>query len=121
MAPLPIDPYAAYGRAQGSALSLRQADCLALTGAANLLAEACRSSSRPHFEAALKRNQRLWTQIQRLVSAPDHALAVQVRADLLSLAGFVDRQTLKALLSGDVADIRPLIEINREVAAGLTE
>ena len=115
----PDTPYAAYGRAQASALSLRQADALAFSQAANLLEDAARRGDRPSLEAALKRNQRLWTQVQRLLSPDSHPLPVSLRADLLSLSLFVDRQTVKAMISGDPADLRPLVEIDREVAAGL--
>ncbi|MFA6022410.1 MAG: flagellar biosynthesis regulator FlaF [Rhodospirillales bacterium] len=114
----PDTPYGAYGRAQGSALSLRQADSLAFSQAANLL-EACCGQSRPDVEAALKRNLRLWTQVQRLLVPDSHPLPISLRANLLSLSLFVDRQTVKALISGSAADVRPLIDINREVALGL--
>lgn len=111
-------PYGAYGRAQGSALSLRQSDSLAFSQAANLLEQAC-GQDRTRLEAALKRNQRLWTQVQRLLAPDSHPLPIKLRADLLSLSLFVDRQTVKALISAAATDVRPLIDINREVAAGL--
>lgn len=115
----PENPYTAYGRAQGLALSPRQADALAFSQAANLLEQCCRQSDRRQREAALKRNLNLWTQVQRLLAPDTHPLPLRLRANLLSLSLFVDRQTVKALISGDAADIRALIEINREVAAGL--
>lgn len=121
MAGRATDPFAAYGRAQGSALGLRQADSMALARAANLLDDGLRQGSRVQLEDALKRNQRLWGQIERIVGPDGHPLPIKVRADLLSLARFVRRQTLKALISGAVADVRPLIDINREIAAGLAE
>lgn len=117
----PPDPYGAYGMAQGSALSLRQADSLAFTRAANLLEQVARDGDRAQREAALKRNQLLWTQVQRLLAPDSHPMPVKLRADMLSLSAFVDRQTLTALVSGDPADIRPLVDIDRQVAAGLME
>lgn len=117
----PTDPHGAYGMAQGSALSLRQADSLAFTQAANMLEQALRDGDRAAREAALKRNQLLWTQVQRLLAPDSHPLPVKLRADMLSLSLFVDRQTLAALISGDAKDIRPLVDIDREVAAGLLE
>jgi len=117
----PGDPYAAYGVAQGSALSLRQADALAFTRAANALEQAARDGERAARDVALKRNQLLWTQVQRLLAPDSHPWPVNLRADMLSLSSFVDRQTLKALVSGNPADIRPLVDINRQVAAGLQE
>lgn len=117
--PPPDNPYAAYGRTQGSALSLRQADSLAFSRAATLLEDAARQGDRPAIQAALLRNQRLWTQVQRLLAPDSHPLPVALRANLLSLSLFVDRQTVKAMISTDPADLRPLVDINREVAAGL--
>lgn len=117
--PPPDTPYAAYGRAQGSALSARQADALAFTRAANLLDDALRNGTRPALQAALARNQRLWTQVQRLLTPESHPMPLALRVNLLSLARFVDRQTVKAMISADPADIRPLVQIDREVAAGL--
>lgn len=119
--PPPVNPFAAYGRAQGSALPLRQADGLAFTQAANLLEDCLRQPDRVRQDAALKRNQRLWTQVQRLLSQSGHPLPVEVRSNLLDLSRYVDRQTVKALISGSADDLRPLIKINREVAAGLVE
>ncbi|AVM76418.1 flagellar biosynthesis regulator FlaF [Magnetospirillum gryphiswaldense] len=119
--PPPVNPFAAYGRAQGSVLPLRQADALAFTQAANLLEDCLRSADRTQREAALKRNQRLWTQVQRLLSRSDHPLPADVRANLLDLSHFIDRQTVKALISGAADDLRPLVKINREVAAGLVD
>lgn len=117
--PPPDDPHAAYGRAQASVLSPRQADSLAFTRAANLLEEALRRGERPLLEAALKRNQRLWTQVQRLLAPSSHPLPPSVRANLLRLSTFVDRQTIKALISQEPEDFRALVAINREIAAGL--
>lgn len=119
--PPPVNPFAAYGRAQGSALPLRQADALAFTQAANLLEDCLHQPDRLRQDAALKRNQRLWTQVQRLLSQPDHSLPTEVRANLLDLSRYIDRQTVKALVSGAPDDLRPLIKINREVAAGLVD
>ena len=117
----PTDPYGAYGMAQGSALSLRQGDALAFTRAANALELAAKDGDRAAREDALKRNQLLWTQVQRLLTPDSHPMPVTLRADMLSLALFVDRQTVKALVSGEAADILPLIDIDRKVAAGLLE
>lgn len=114
-------PLVAYGRAQGLALSARQGDALAFLRAANLLEESCRPRLRARLDAALNRNQRLWTQVQRLLGGESHPLPEPVRTNLLILALFVHRQTLKALVSGDPADVRPLVEINRQIAVGLTD
>ncbi|MGE4281769.1 MAG: flagellar biosynthesis regulator FlaF [Magnetospirillum sp.] len=107
--------------AQGSALSLRQGDSLAFTRAANALEQAAKNGDRTAREQALKRNQLLWTQVQRLLVPDSHPMPAKLRADMLSLSLFVDRQTVKALVSGEAEDMLALVDIDRQVAAGLLE
>lgn len=116
----PGSAYGAYERIQAAGLKGRTGEAMAFVRVANALEAACRSPvSRAILDNALKRNQRLWTLVQIEVTAPDHPMPGEIRANLLDLSRFVDRQTVKALASGKPDDARTLIEINREIAAGL--
>lgn len=69
--------------------------------------------------AAVRLNWRLWTIIQAELLSPDCPLPPDLRRNALSLANFVDKHTVAF-----IADPRPvkmgiLIDINRELAAGL--
>ncbi|OAN50793.1 flagellar biosynthesis regulator FlaF [Magnetospirillum moscoviense] len=116
----PASPYGAYERMQATGLKGRAGEAMAFVRAANALEAACRAPvSRAILDNALKRNQKLWTLVQIEVTAPDHPLPAPIRANLLDLSRFVDHQTIKALSSGRPDDARCLIEIDREIAAGL--
>lgn len=66
---------------------------------------------------ALTDNRHLWRTIAVTVMSEQNEMPDALRASLAGLAGFVDRQTTAVLNGGDV---RPLVEINRRVIAGLT-
>ncbi len=120
MARLPISPYQAYDAVQRSAQPKRQAEAMAFARAATMLEIACRSPlARRRFDAALRRNQVLWTMVQAEVATPGNRLPAPIRDNLLQLAAFVDRQTVAALASGDPRDADALIAVNRDIARGL--
>jgi flagellar protein FlaF len=115
-----FSPYGAYERAQRSGIKGRAAEALAFVRAANALEAACRPPvSRRALDGALKHNQKLWTLVQIEAAAADNPLPAEIRANLLDLSLFVDRQTIRALASGKADLALPLIEIDREIAAGL--
>ena len=68
---------------------------------------------------ALHDNRRLWTAIAAAVASDANALPEALRAGLIGLAAFVDRQTTE-ILAG-TGDVRLLIDVNRRVIAGLSE
>lgn len=72
----------------------------------------------PDMVGALHDNRRLWAAAAMAAADDANAMPAPLRAQILSLAGFVDRRT-SAVLSGG-ATVRPLTEINRRVAAGLS-
>jgi flagellar protein FlaF len=97
----------------------------ALLKAARLL-EACRDGwnapdRAARLDAALRRNQRLWTIFQAELAEPSHELAGELRAKLLQLSGFIDRRTFEIMADPDPRKLQILIDINRHVAAGLSE
>lgn len=68
---------------------------------------------------ALLFNRKLWTFFLDVISRDDNPLPVEVRRDLASLGMFVINRTIK--LTGDPKPegLGSLININRELAAGL--
>lgn len=73
------------------------------------------------LDEALRYNQRLWTFFQGEWMAEDCLLPANLRANLLRLSAFVDRRTFEVMSSPTPDALRALIEINRQIAAGLSE
>jgi flagellar protein FlaF len=71
------------------------------------------------FAKALRFNHLLWTIIQADLTEPDNQLPPEIKANVMSLSIFVDKQTTKALRTSSAADLDVLININRNLAAGL--
>lgn len=74
-----------------------------------------------NFEQALRFNQLFWTILQADIMDPANKLPNPIKANIMSLSIFVDRQTSKALRSGDPADLDIMISINRNLALGLRQ
>ena len=53
------------------------------------------------------------------MTEPDNQLPPEIKANVMSLSIFVDKQTTKALRSSVATDLDVLININRNLAAGL--
>ncbi len=66
---------------------------------------------------ALHRNREMWSTFATLCGAPGNALAPELRASIISLALWVDRQT-SAVMSGRES-VEPLLEVNRSLLDGL--
>jgi flagellar protein FlaF len=71
------------------------------------------------LDVALRYNRKLWSIFLSSVSSPEHALPVAIRQNVANLGLFVMNQT--GLLTQEPARERlpTLININRELAAGL--
>jgi len=72
-------------------------------------------------ERALKYNQLLWSIIQADVSEKDNALPDELKANLMSLSIFVDKQTSKGLTEPTEELFDSLISINLNISEGLME
>ena len=110
----------AYEQTQKSALPPREVEAMAFTKAALMLDEAKgQTDDYDAYAAALKFNQLLWTIIQADIVDTANKLPPQLKANILSLSIFVDKQTVKALADtkGDYLD--SLIDINKNLAEGL--
>lgn len=99
----------------------RDTEAWALTEAARRLANAARQpDDLAALQAALSINQRLWTIFQAAVTEADCPLPPQLRQNVLTLSMIVDRETTARMFDGDAGKLDLLININRQVAGGLS-
>lgn len=114
------DKIAAYQQQQKRNLSPREVEAMAFTKAALLLEEAKgKSRNVDEYAKALRFNHLLWTIIQADLTDPANQLPDEIKANVMSLSIFVDKQTTKALRSSEPRELDILITINRNLAAGL--
>lgn len=111
----------AYHRTQRASLKGRPSEAQVFAKAVALLNDAqARPGDRSAYRDALVFNQNLWTVVQAGLIEPACQLPDGLKSDLLSVSLFVDRQTFAAMASPAAAgNLQPLIEIDRDVAAGL--
>ena len=114
------DKLQAYAQTQKSSMSSREIEAMAFTKAALMLDEASQSlDDYDSYASALKFNQLLWTIIQADIVDRENQLPPQIKANILSLSIFVDRQTIKALSETKKEHVDVLISINKNLAEGL--
>jgi len=117
-------PHQAYDQGTKTATSNRELEAAALFKCARLL-EGCQTAwDRPdraeRLDEALRKNQRLWTLFQAELSRTDHEMPAPLRVNLLRLSGFVDRRTFEVMANPSPEKLQALIDINRNIAAGLS-
>ncbi|WP_371156208.1 flagellar biosynthesis regulator FlaF [Jannaschia sp. 2305UL9-9] len=111
---------AGYGALDAQLLDPTRAEALVFAGVTRRL-EAAFSDPKSSFASrasVLHDNRRLWLAAAAALADDGNGMPAPLRASLLSLAAFVDRQT-RALLKGK-GDPRILFEINRRVVGGLS-
>ncbi|MBO34196.1 MAG: flagellar protein FlaF [Rhodospirillaceae bacterium] len=114
------DKLQAYAQTQKSSMPPREVEAMAFTKAALMLEEAKGElDDYDAYSAALKFNQLLWTIIQADIVDKENQLPPQLKANILSLSIFVDRQTIKALADTKGQHLESLININKNLAEGL--
>ncbi len=74
-------------------------------------------SAYPALAMAVTDNQRLWGALSEDLMSDDNALPIALRAQLIGLAEFVRKHSMR-VLSGK-ASIEPLIDINTSIMRGL--
>ncbi len=83
----------------------------------DLMAAGADEKFNPAFYKAVDWNRRLWLTLQSDLSTMENALPDSLKAQLISLAIWVDRHSSK-VLRGE-ADVGPLIKVNRTIMEGL--
>ena len=71
------------------------------------------------LDAALLNNRKLWTIFMTSATNPENPLPVNVRQNVVNLGLFVLKQTVATLANPKPENLGALININRELAAGL--
>ena len=100
----------------------REMDAAAFSQAAYVLGQARQKVDDTEMgERALKYNQLLWSIIQADVAEKDNALPEELKANLMSLSIFVDKQTSKGLTNPNEELYDSLTNINLNIAEGLME
>ncbi len=114
------DKVHAYAQTQKASMSPREIEAMAFTKAALMLEDAKKNlEDYDNYAAALKFNQLLWTIIQADVVDKENKLPAALKANILSLSIFVDKQTIKALADTKERHLDSLISINKNLAEGL--
>jgi flagellar protein FlaF len=113
----------AYSTGGKTTTSSRQLEAQALSRAAQRLEDG-RDGTGPdgasQLHAALRHNLKLWTFFQAELVRPNHGMEMDLRKALLELSLFVDKHTYELLAAPERSRVQPLIDINRQLAAGLT-
>jgi flagellar protein FlaF len=114
-----------YAKSQEASLSSgppQLTESWALTTAARKLLEA---KERPDdidgITHAVRINWRLWTIFQAELIEPTNPMPADIRSNLLNLAAFIDKQSTSILGDPKPEKLDVLININRQIAAGLAE
>lgn len=71
------------------------------------------------LDSALHYNRKLWTVFMSSVTSADNPLPTNIRQNVANLGIFVCKQTLAILADPKPQTLGSLININREIAAGL--
>ena len=109
-----------YDRAANRGGAPRETEGRALLEAARRLAEAQKTPDDANgLRTAARLNWRLWTIFQAELSEPDCPLPVEIRTNMLNLCNFVDKRTVAILSKPTPQLAEVLINVNRQIAAGL--
>ncbi|KAA0594055.1 flagellar protein FlaF [Azospirillum lipoferum] len=98
----------------------RDVEAWALAEAARRMIAAAHAKDEKAFREALQLNQRLWTIFQAAITEEDCGHPPEVRTNIAALSLLVDRETTNRLIDLDFDKIDTLVNINRNVASGLT-
>ncbi len=95
-----------------------EVDAIVLRQVADSLQKAQQLPDDDYFEQTLLYNQLIWTVIQSEMTA-ENPLPEEIKANLVSLSIFVDKQTTKAIGTREPELLDALIDINRNISLGL--
>lgn len=110
----------AYEQSQNTNLSPRDIEAKALTKAAVMLEEAKNNKNDTNiFKKAVRFNHLLWTIIQADITEEENHLSDQLKANIMSISIFIDKQTTHALQNSNYEVLQSMIDINKNIAAGL--
>jgi len=73
------------------------------------------------LNAALEFNQQIWSILQGELLKADNPLPQQIRQNLLALSAFVDKRIFETMAFPSPEKLNIVIDINRNIAAGLMQ
>jgi flagellar protein FlaF len=113
--------YAAAAKSAQSTVSPRELEASLLIKAAmrlQAIADDWLGRAR-ELDDALGYNRKLWTLLVSAVIAEDNPLPVDIKRNILGLANFIFNQTFRIAAAPAPEALGSLIQINRDIAAGL--
>ena len=112
----------AYSRTSHTTASPREIEAQALLKAARQLQEVQSNWAGPGkaMESALLFNRRLWSIFMSAAQADENPQPIEIRQNIANIGVFVMKQTVDMQLNPDPAKLKSLIDINRNLAAGLS-
>jgi flagellar protein FlaF len=111
----------AYGKVAKQTASDRETEAHLLLRAASRLQAIhdAWDNNKSDLDDALLYNRKLWSIFLTDVTGPDHPLPAAIRQNVANLGIFVMKQTLTVTTDPRPEQLTSLININRELAAGL--
>lgn len=114
------NPYASQQRAALENAPPQAAEGYALIELARRLDEAARHpDDLAGIQNVVRLNWRVWTIFQSELVDPDCQTPREIRENLLSLTNFIDRRSAELIGSPDADKLKVLVNINRQIGAGL--
>ncbi|MBV5270097.1 MAG: flagellar biosynthesis regulator FlaF [Afipia sp.] len=112
----------AYARTAQTTASPREIEAQALLKAANKLQDIMTNLGRTddEFSAALLFNRKLWAILLSAVTSDENPQTIEVRQNIVNIGTFVMTQTVELQLNPQREKLKPLIDINCNLAAGLS-
>jgi len=112
----------AYARTSQTTSSPREIEAQALLKAARQLQEVQSNWAGPGkaMESALLFNRRLWSIFMSAAQTDENPQPIEIRQNIANIGVFVMIQTVDMQLNPDPAKLKSLIDINRNLAAGLS-
>ncbi len=112
----------AYTRAAQTVASPREIEAQALLKAASKLQDAVDhwGEATTNFNEALLFNRKLWSIFLGDALNENNPLVVEIRQNIANIGTFVMTRTIELQLNPQRDQVKPLIEINRNLAAGLS-
>ena len=119
------NPLGAYESVEKSTLSGRDLESHVLARAAAQMADVRenwgKDGHEERLQEALIHNQKVWSFFQAEITQPDNPLPPEIKANLLALSVFIDKRIFDIMAYPEAKKLDILIEINRNLAAGLRE
>src|SRR6266536_1638938 len=112
----------AYARTAQESAPAREIEARALLRAAMQLQEVQSNWAGPdqRLHAALLFNRRLWSIFMSAAESNENPQPLEIRQNIANIGVFVIKQTLEMQINPDPAKLKSLIDINCNLAAGLS-